>query len=103
MTIPGFTAESSVRGAYGVFPAQPDPLTCKQECKGACAHACKTNPSQCQKCRSQCEKNCNCVYQCTTKTYCDENGATIQVETCKDCEGNQWESQRKVISYECIL
>jgi hypothetical protein len=103
VTIPGFTAESSVRGAYGVFPAQVDPATCAFECRHECADTCRRNPSQCQKCRNRCMNICLCVYRCTTRRYCDEYGATIEVETCEDCEGNEWESQRKRISPECVV
>ncbi|MEX0171240.1 hypothetical protein [Streptomyces sp. LMG1-1-1.1] len=103
MTIPGFTAESSVRGAYGVFPAQGDYATCSFECGHDCTRACKhSSDRQCwQKCKNRCMRVCQCTPTCTTRTYCDDYGTTKAVETCTDCEGNKTTSAPVTIKPTC--
>ncbi|MFF8652653.1 hypothetical protein [Streptomyces huasconensis] len=104
MTIPGFTAETSVRGAYGVFPAQVSYGTCSDECGHECGNQCANswNRPQCwQRCRDRCMTNCLCVPWCTTETYCDDFGTTMAVEVCVDCEGNETKSQPVRIKPTC--
>ncbi|GAA4312891.1 hypothetical protein GCM10023086_33620 [Streptomyces venetus] len=104
VTIPGFTAQASVRSAYGVFPAQVDYATCSFECEHECTNTCKNawNKPQCrQKCRNRCMNNCLCTPQCSTKRYCDDYGTTVEVETCVDCEGNETTSQPVRVKPTC--
>ncbi|MFE0423342.1 hypothetical protein [Streptomyces sp. NPDC058953] len=105
MNLPGFTAGSSV--GYGVFPAQVSYGTCSDECRVICRSQCqhKYDPAACsQRCQGPCVDDCMrppCTPDCHDVTYCDEDGATVAVTKCRECDGTESTSPPRLIKPTC--
>ncbi|MER8236480.1 hypothetical protein ACIRQY_22575 [Streptomyces sp. NPDC101490] len=88
MSVPGFTAGSSV---YGVVPWDPSYGDCYDEAQFVCRQQCSGGYStaSCSKCKSSYMAECMCPGpDCSEQDYCDENGTTIRVTRCKECDGS---------------
>ncbi|QDY79440.1 hypothetical protein [Streptomyces qinzhouensis] len=83
MTMPGFTAAWSGNDVPLDF--------CDQECRAECWHQClhAYDPTACEaRCMGPCMTLCECPGpDCRDRLYCDENGTTMKVTTCKQCDG----------------
>ncbi|MEU9620776.1 hypothetical protein [Streptomyces sp. NPDC048155] len=99
MSIPQFTAESSV---YGVFPAQPSYGECEQEAHVICYEQCKNayDPNSCQqRCTQRYIAECTYVPYCYTEYSCDPDGVEVAVEKCRQYDGSITSSKPTTVGY----
>ncbi|MFJ7200017.1 MULTISPECIES: hypothetical protein [unclassified Streptomyces] len=99
MSIPQFTAESSV---YGVYPAQPSYGVCEQEAHVICGQQCMHayDPAACrQKCTTR--YIAECIYEpyCYTEYSCNADGVKVAVEKCRQYDGSITSSEPTTVGY----